>query len=210
MGTEESMTPDTSGEDLRAARARQADRQLAIVFVHLFAAVGTFALWAAADAWQGVTGLKAASLLSIIAAVPAGFVFATLVHEWGHFAGARLAGARCGVPGKIGLYAFEYDFSANSVPQFLSMSWGGQAGGALAIVLLWFALPLDSAGRCMVLASAVGSFFFAGMIEWPVLSRVRQSGNPLAELGRIDRAVIYRSARTGALAAAVSWLLLTF
>ena len=177
--------PGTSGND--------ADRRLMLVLAHLLAIVATFALWAAADAWQSATGIAAASVLSVLAAIPAGVVFATLVHEWGHFAGARVSGARYTVPRKLGLYAFDYDFSSNSIPQFFSMSWGGQVGGAVAIALLWAALPQDTAGRCMVVASAIGAFFFAGMIEWPVLMRTRTSGNPLAELSRINRDTLYRS-----------------
>lgn len=185
-----------------------ADRQVVILLAQLFVAVWAFTLWAAADAWQALTHLPLASTLSVLTALPAGVVFATLVHEWGHFAGARIAGARCTVPAKVGLYAFNYDFAANSLRQFLVMSWGGQAGGALAILALAMLVPLDTPGRCMVLASSVGAFFFAGLIEWPVLARVGRSANPLAELSRIDRRVIRRSAGTGVAAVALSWIFL--
>ena len=114
------------------------------------------------------------------------------------------------VPEKVGLFAFNYDFGVNSLRQFLAMSWGGQAGGALAIVILAHALPLDTPGRCMVVAASVGAFFFAGMIEWPVLMRVTKSANPLGELARIDRVVIRRSAATGLAVAVLSWILLAF
>ncbi len=204
-----SAGPEGPGES-SAAAGDASDRRVKLVLAHVFAAVAALSLWAAADAWQAATRLMAASLLSVFAAIPAGFVFATLVHEWGHFAGARVVGARYTVPEKIGLFAFNFDFGANSVRQFLSMSWGGQIGGAVSIGLLWAALPLDTAGRCMVVASAIGAFFFAGMIEWPVLARTRVSGNPLAELSRIDRATIYGSARTGLVAAVLSWLVLRF
>lgn len=187
-----------------------ADRQVVILLAQLFVAAWAFALWAAADAWQALTRLPVATALSVLTALPAGLVFATLVHEWGHFAGARVAGARCTVPAKVGLYAFNYDFAKNSLRQFLAMSWGGQAGGLLAIFALAVLLPLDTPGRCMVLAASVGAFFFAGMIEWPVLARVGRSGNPLAELSRIDRGVIRRGAGAGVAAAALSWLLLAF
>jgi hypothetical protein len=62
----------------------------------------------------------------------------------------------------------------------------------------------------MVLASAIGAFFFAGMIEWPVLMRTRTSGNPLAELSRINRDTLYRSGRTGFGAMLAAWLILAF
>ncbi len=74
------------------------------------------------------------------------------------------------------------------------MSHAGQAGSWLAVLLLYLAVPMDTAGRVMLVCAAIGSAVFAGLIEWPVLRRTRLSGNPLLELARIDRAGLYRSA----------------
>jgi hypothetical protein len=207
------QTASGQAEDSSAARdgtssSSDLDRRIKLVAAHVLAGVTLLSLWAATDAWQAVTGLRAAALLSVLAAIPAGVVFGTLVHEWGHFAGARLGGARYTIPDRLGLFVFNYDFGANSVSQFFTMSWGGQIGGALAVVLLWWALPLDTAGRAMIVAAAIGAFFFAGTIEWPVLSRTRVSGNPLAELSKIDRDVLYRSASVGAVAGLLAWALI--
>ena len=199
---------DTSAAPNGNSSSRDLDCRIKLVAAHLLTGVALLSLWAATDAWQAVTGLRAAALLSVLAAIPAGVVFGTLVHEWGHFAGARLAGARYTVPDRLGLFVFNYDFGANSVSQFFTMSWGGQIGGALAVVLLWWALPLDTAGRAMIVAAAIGAFFFAGTIEWPVLSRTRSSGNPLAELAKIDRDVLYRGGSIGALAGLLAWALI--
>ena len=199
---------DTSAAPNENSSSRDLDRRIKLVAAHLLTGVTLLSLWAATDAWQAVTGLRAAAFLSVLAAIPAGVVFGTLVHEWGHFAGARLAGARYTVPDRLGLFVFNYDFGANSVSQFFTMSWGGQIGGALAVVLLWWALPLDTAGRAMIVAAAIGAFFFAGTIEWPVLSRTRRSGNPLAELAKIDRDVLYRGGSIGSLAGLLAWALI--
>ncbi len=198
--TEAGLSSAPSGNDV--------DRRMNLVIAHTLASLTALSLWAATDAWQAVTGFAAASFLSVLAAIPAGVVFGTVVHEWGHFLGARLAGARYTIPDRVGLFVFNFDFGANSVSQFFSMSWGGQIAGAFAVFLLWAALPLDTAGRCMVVASAFGAFMFAGMIEWPVLKRTRESGNPLAELSRINRATLYRSGGTGLMAALLAWILL--
>ena len=184
------------------------DRRAKLVGGHVLIGVSVFCLWAAADAWQAVTQLGAAAFLSVLAAIPAGFVFGTLVHEWCHFAGARLSGARYTVPSRFGLFVFDYDFRNNGLSQFFAMSYGGQAGSALAIVLLGIALPLDTAGRAMVLASCVGAAVFGAMIEWPVLARTRRSGDPVAELAKIDKATLYRSATGASAATLLSWLLL--
>ena len=205
--------PDArAGQDTAAPgpgmTATEGDRRLMLAVGHTLLGGGVFALWAAADAWQAVTGLFAAALLAVVMAVPAGAVFATLVHEWCHFLGARLAGARYRVPARFGLFVFDFDYAGNSVEQFRTMSYAGQAGSALGVLLLWFALPMDTAGRAMVVSAAVGSGVFGAMIEWPVLARVRAGATPLVALGGIDKDTLYRSAGTGAVAMLVLWLLL--
>jgi hypothetical protein len=181
------------------------DRRLQLVVVHLLAGVTVLALWAATDAWQAVTALPAARLLSVLAAVPAGLVFSTLIHEWCHLLGARLAAAAYSVPAKPGLFVFNFDFRQNSLQQFRMMSYAGQAGSVLAVLLVWWALPLDSGGRAMLFSATVGSGVFGALIEWPVLARTRASGNPLAELAKIDKALLYRSASIAGAATLLLW-----
>lgn len=193
-----------------AARMQESDvdRRAKLVGGHLLIGVSLFCLWAAADAWQAVTQLRAAALLSVLAAIPAGFVFGTLVHEWCHFAGARLSGARYRIPERFGLFVFDFDFRNNGLSQFFAMSYGGQVGSVLAVLILAVALPLDTAGRAMVIAACIGGGVFGAMIEWPVLARTRRSGDPLAELGKIDKNTLYRSAGGASAATLLSWLLL--
>ena len=187
---------------------RDSDKRLVIAGSHLLVAMLVLSMWAAADTWQAETGFALASLLSVLTAFLAGFVLGTLVHEWGHFLGARRAGAGYTVPGKPGLFVFNFDFARNSPSQFLTMSHGGQLGGALAVLLLWLAVPTDTAGRAMLVAAAVGGAVFAAAIEWPIIRAVRAGGDPATELGRIDRAVLQGSALKGLLATALFWLLL--
>lgn len=202
----------TEDEGLAAAAAARmpetdVDRRAKLVGGHLLIGVSVLCLWAAADTWQAVTQLPVAALLSVLAAIPAGFVFGTLVHEWCHFAGARLSGARYTVPSRFGLFVFEYDFRNNGLSQFFAMSYGGQAGSALAVLLLAIALPTDTAGRAMLLAACVGAGVFGAMIEWPVLARTRRSGDPVGELAKIDKATLYRSAGGASVATLAAWLL---
>lgn len=184
------------------------DKRLLLVVVHLLVAMAVTSMWGAADAWQEVSGLALAGLLSVATAFLAGFVLGTLVHEWGHLAGARVAGARYTIPAKPGLFVFDFDFAQNSPRQFLTMSWGGQVGGALAVLLLWLAVPLDTAGRAMLVSAAAGAAVFAAGIEWPVMGRVRAGGSPHEELAKIDRDVLYGSALKGLGATALLWLVL--
>jgi len=187
---------------------RDGDKRLVLVGTHLLVAMLVLSMWAAADAWQAVTGFALASLLSVLTAFLAGFVLGTLVHEWGHFLGARRTGAGYTIPGKPGLFVFNFDFARNSASQFLTMSYGGQLGGALAVLLLWLAVPTDTAGRAMLVAAAGGGAVFAAAIEWPVIRAVRAGGEPATALGRIDRAVLQGSALKGLVATLALWLLL--
>ena len=187
---------------------RDGDKRLVLIGTHLLVGMLVLSMWAAADTWQAVTGLALAGLLSVLTAFLAGFVLGTLVHEWGHFLGARRAGAGYTIPGKPGLFVFNFDFARNSASQFLTMSYGGQVGGALAVLLLWLAVPTDTAGRAMLVAAAGGGAVFAAAIEWPVIRAVRAGGEPAVQLGRIDRAVLRGSALTGLVATALFWLIL--
>lgn len=183
------------------------DRRMKLAFAHLFVVFAMLSLWAAADASQAVTGLALSKLLSVGMAIVAAVVFSTAVHEWCHFLGAKFSGAAYTLPTTLGLFVFNFDFERNSLAQFYTMSRAGQAGSWLAVLLLYLAVPLDTAGRVMLVCAAIGSAVFAGLIEWPVLRRTRLSGNPLLELARIDRAVLYRSAAIATGLTLLLWLL---
>ena len=174
--------------------------------LHFSIALLSFTLWTATDAWYQVTGLGIASFLSVVVGVLAGAAITTVIHEWAHLLGARLAGASYGIPGKFGLFVYEYDFEKNSLGQFNAMSFAGQAGSWASVLLLWWALPMDSPGRVMLVGGAVTSAVFAGFVELPVLKRVQASGEPLAELSKIDTRVLTQSALGGFSAGLLVWV----
>ncbi|MEZ5571850.1 MAG: hypothetical protein R3E64_07470 [Halioglobus sp.] len=161
--------------------------------IHALVVLATLAMFAAADSWSVVTGLGIAALLSVITAVLAGVAIATLVHEWFHYLGARYTHAIFDIPATPGLFVFNWDFSSNSVRQFLIMSIAGTAGGMLAVIFLSNAVPTDSAGRAALLSAAIASVIYASLIEWPVIRRIRNGGDPLAELSKIDKPLLSRS-----------------
>ena len=178
---------------------------LKLIVTHYAVGVGVLAIWAAADSWYLLTSLTMANVLSMATAILAGVVVSTLIHEWCHFFGAIFSGASYNIPAKVGLFVFDYQFEKNSVKQFLWMSIGGQIGGVLAVLLLYFSLPIDNSGRIMLISAAIGSAVFAGLIEWPVIMRARVSGEPQQELGKIDKASLYRSLRWGLAVTLVLW-----
>lgn len=160
---------------------------------HALVFLAALSAFAAADSWNTVTGLGIASLLCIITAALAGITIATLVHEWFHYLGARIAGAQFDIPARQGLFVYDWDFTSNSVRQFLIMSIAGSVGGFLAVILLWNAVPADSWGRAVLRGAAVASIIYAAFIEWPVIRRIRRGGDPLTELSKIDKPLLMRS-----------------
>lgn len=165
--------------------------------LHLLIVLLALGLYAAADSWYILTGLGLALLLSVITALLVGISVSTLIHEWFHLLGARWSGGAYHIPAKPGLFVYDWHFADNDVGQFYKMSVAGSVGGAVAVLLLWYALPIVSPGRAAVLAGAVASFVFAAVIEWPVLSRTRDSGDPLAELSKITPSVLLRALLAG-------------
>lgn len=149
--------------------------------------------FAAADTWSTLSGLGIAQLLCITTAALAGITIATLVHEWFHYFGARFSRARIHIPTRQGLFVYHWDFGSNGAGQFLVMSVAGSIGGLLAIILVWTTVPADTLGRAVLRSAAVASVIYSAMIEWPVIQRTRFSGDPLAELSKIDRPLLTRS-----------------
>jgi hypothetical protein len=141
----------------------------------------------------------------MLLAVAAGAVLATVVHEWFHLAGARLAGARYRIPEKPGLFVYDYDYAGNSLRQFNVMSVAGQLGSWVTVAALVWLAPADTPGGAMLPSAAVGAAVFAGLIELPPLLRAQTSGDPLGELSKIDAGVLKRSGAGAAAAILLSW-----
>jgi hypothetical protein len=177
--------------------------------VQVAVALLILSLFAATDTWYLITGFGMAKALNISVAAVAGAIITTIVHEWSHYLGARLSGASYSIPGRYGLFVYDFDFGANSLHQFNVMSVAGQVGSWVSVFLLWNSLPMDTPGRVMLVSGAVASAIFAGMVELPVMKRAQTSGDPLAELSKIDLAVLRRSALGGVSAGLLLWYLAT-
>ena len=190
--------PDNPG----LKRARHAGFHLAIVVLAL-------CLFAAADSWFTLTGLGLAATLSIITGLAAGFVFTSEVHEWFHYLGAKFSGGAYSTPDNMGLFVYDWNFQANSVNQFFTMSIAGTVGSVIGLYSLYTWLPPDTVGKVAVIAGGAASLGFAGAIEWPILLRTRQSREPFQELAKIDQQVLTRSAVISAVVAVLAWQMLT-
>jgi hypothetical protein len=154
-----------------------------IASYHFAAAMAALTLWGAGDAWASTTGLALAEFVSLANALIAGVVLAYLFHEWGHFTGARLAKSVSPVLEKPrSFFMFSFDMARNSTSQFLSMSVGGPAANWTLVLLLVVLIPVDTASRALLIATAAGIATSVSFFEVPVIQRVRAGGEPVAEL----------------------------
>jgi len=159
--------------------ARVAARDLVLLLV-------TLALWAFEARLRGAGGALAAGV-AIAAGVLAGLC-AYLAHEWGHLAGAKLAGAVVHPPRRVAtVFLFNFDSDANGPRQFVWMSWGGFSASAAGLALLLTVLPFDAlAGRVAGVVTVLGVLATAAL-ELPPFFRVLRGGP-------IPRGLGYRSA----------------
>lgn len=168
-------------------------RSLRLAGQHLLVWIVAMGVFAATDSWSLLSGLGLADALAVVTGALAGVITTTLIHEWFHFIGARLSGGAYGIPEKFGLFVYDWDFRRNDTRQFFTMSVAGSVGGALSLLLVWYALPAATPGRAAVFAGTLAGFVFGSVIEWPVLRAVRFGGEPLAELSKIDERVLLRA-----------------
>ena len=150
---------------------------------HGIAALALILLWAAADTWYVVTDLSIAGLLSVIMALVAGAWLSSLVHEWGHFTGARLAKSYSPIVPEIrGVFMFGFNHAKNERNQFLSMSLGGPIANWSLVLLILLTLPMDNLGRAALLGITTAKAISVCIFELPIISRVMNGADPEAEI----------------------------
>ncbi len=168
-------------------------------------------LWAAADAWYLLTGLEFASSLAIVDGILVGLALASLGHEWGHYAGARVTDAKARLvrTDALSLLRFRYDMKANDSRQFTAMSIGGNVAHWSVILLLSLAVPLDSLGRIALIAGAFGFAVFATVTEAPVITRSLKGMSPSEALGPLNRERLVKNGFVGAVAGGLAFAFLS-
>ncbi|MEJ6592076.1 MAG: hypothetical protein QNL99_08875 [SAR86 cluster bacterium] len=184
MSEASQTTPETDGvSSLKPISLPDAQRLKLAARNHGLALLAAITLWAAADAWAMTSGLNLATGLSMLNAFAAMTIIATIFHEWGHFAGARIAKSYSPmVTNPTGAFIFGFNFAKNTRQQFLSMSIGGPVGNWLLVALVFLLVPLDNPGRVMLLAVAVARGISVLIFELPIILRVMNGGDPETEL----------------------------
>lgn len=170
---------------------------------------GALSLFAAADLWRASTGLALAGMLSVVDGLLVGLATGALVHEWGHYIGARLAGAAAPLrPMKGMLPLFDFDYAASKPNEFMGLSIGGNVGHWLVVVLFAVALPLDSPGQVALVSAAMGFAVFSSSVEFPVILRAWEGGTAIESLGVIPKDFVRRYGRFALLATAATFVIL--
>ena len=166
------MTPRGTGE---SSLTRQVLAHGAVFALLVFGAGFLFGREQAGS--TGASLYVAASLAFLI-----GLALSHILHEWGHYLGAVLSGARLTVRQKISPLFFDFAFPVNTPRQFLWMSIGGLSGNLLLLLLM--SLCLDSPGLVLttMMAAVLGQLVFVVILELPVSLRVVAGQEPLAAL----------------------------
>lgn len=175
---------ETASEQLDEAAERHADRRRLWLQAgwHLAAALTAFGIWAALDSWRLLTGLTIASVLSMVAGIAAGMGLSHQAHEWSHFLGARLFGAVSPVKERPAFLMYDYDFKRNTPEQFLAMSVAGSVGNWGLVLLVALTIPMDSAGRAMLLATTIAMGVYVAVLEFPAIRHALRERDPLAAM----------------------------
>ena len=212
MTSPQSETPPISEPDSSAdAAAKPADAaSLGLVILRDVAILaGALSLFAAADAWYILTGTALASILSLVDGLLVGLALGALLHEWGHFAGARLTGGTAPLrPLKGFLPLFDFDYANNTSSHFQGMSIGGNAAHWAVFFVLFFGLPLVTPGQVAIASGAFGFAIFASSIEFPVIRNVSQGLNGLEALSKIPKNFVTRNGTYGVVAALIALVVL--
>lgn len=157
--------------------------------------LAALAIWGGADAWAGISGLHLAVFASVGTGIAAGWIIASLLHEWGHYAGAKLSGAAAPriAPTGFSFFRYRFDLKNNSLEQFTYMSIGGNLAHWGLFLALLMLLPLETAGQAAIAGAALAFALFASIIEWPIIARTQRGDvQPTEAFTHIDEAFIRR------------------
>ncbi len=195
--------PDTETRRRDNARIRR------IGSWHASAVLVALTLFGAGSYLAADSSLVVLQLVALGNALVAGTVIASIVHEWGHFSGARASGAASPVLAKPRRFYFMFDFDMenNSVRQFQWMSLGGISANWLLVVLVAVSFPMDSLAAALLLATVFGRAVNVSFFEVPIVLRTRVSDEPERELKMQLETVGIRQA-PGLVAGALAWLAL--
>jgi len=145
---------------------------------HAAFVLGSLTLWGASDFWAAESELILALTLALINSIVAGTIVASILHEWGHFLGAKLSGSNAPLLEKtFSFFFFNFKDEGNTKGQFLKMSLGGPIANWSLVVAFFFLLPLETWSQVLFLATLLSIAVSVSVFEVPVMLRIRE-GEP--------------------------------
>ena len=178
---------------------------------HFAMVMGAITMWGAAEAWAQLTGWSIAQFAAVANAFVTAYVVASVIHEWGHFTGARLSGSVSPVldEAKGHFFMFNFAMDQNDVRQFTWMSWGGIAAPWLAVVLAGIFVPMATLGGKVLFATLVMKAASTSIFEVPITRIAERTGDPARALGEsVAAGTLPRSRNMGIVVGVVCFLLL--
>ena len=152
------------------------------------------ALFGGAEAWAAASGLALAQVVAVGNALVAGWVIASLLHEWGHYAGPSWPGRwRPGQAAGFSFFRYNFDLNKNSLGQFTAMSLGGNVAHWGVFAAAFLLLPMATLAQSGFVAATFAFAVFASVIEWPIIARTRFGGlAPSKAFAHINQSFIRR------------------
>ena len=193
-------------------RAEEKKRLVNVGQKHAAFVLGSLTLWGVSDYWAAESELILALGLALINSVVAGTIIASILHEWGHFLGARLSGSNSPLLEKtFSFFFFNFKDEGNTKSQFLQMSLGGPLANWSLVIGVFFLLPLETWSQILLIATMLSIAVSVSIFEVPIMLRLKD-GEPsviiqkrLEEAGSKPRNIGIAAGALGAL----FWILST-
>ena len=193
-------------------RAEEKKRLVNVGQKHAAFVLGSLSLWGVSDYWAAESELILALGLALINSVVAGTIIASILHEWGHFLGARLSGSNSPLLEKtFSFFFFNFKDEGNTKSQFLQMSLGGPLANWSLVIGVFLLLPLETWSQILLIATMLSIAVSVSIFEVPIMLRLKD-GEPsviiqkrLEEAGSKPRNIGIAAGALGAL----FWILST-
>ncbi len=124
-----------------------------------------------ASAWLGSLAIDSGTAATRLAQIAGALTVlsAFLLHEWGHWLGARWAQAQIYAPGFIASpFLYNFDAQENTRAQFLLTSVSGFAATGLFLLFFFFGLPADHPGTTIARYGGVALATLTLVFEVPI------------------------------------------
>ena len=159
-------------------KAEEKKRLVNVGQKHAAFVLGSLSLWGVSDYWAAESELILALGLALINSVVAGTIIASILHEWGHFLGARLSGSNSPLLEKtFSFFFFNFKDEGNTKSQFLQMSLGGPLANWSLVIGVFLLLPLETWSQILLIATMLSIAVSVSIFEVPIMLRLKD-GEP--------------------------------